>query len=120
MASTRPQRAQQVFQPPYGRAPLSSEAVLYSLWPENRRSGFERHAATFRARCLLHRRIHLGDDALLLLLVDFGVSLCRARTIGPPDVPRRQRVASRHPEARRDVLPRTLILRLFLGPDDLL
>src|ERR1700693_2946707 len=119
-ASERPRPAQRASPRRYGRAPRSSEAALSSLLLEDRCSGFERHAATFRTRCLLHRGIYLGDDALLLLLVRLGVTLSWTRAVGTTDVSGRQRVARRHPEPRRDVRPRTLILRLFLRPDDFL
>src|SRR6266478_1207251 len=103
-----------------GRAQLNSEAALSSLFLEDRCSGFDRHAAALHSRRMLHRRAHLVDDALLLLLVHFSVTLRGARAVGTSDIPRQQRVSGRHPQAWRHIRPRALVLRLLLCPDDFL
>src|SRR5687767_3494698 len=79
-------------------------------------SGFDHHAAALGARRLLHRGAHFSDDALLLLLVYLGVAFGRARAVRAADVASEQRIARRHPETRRHIGPRTLILRFLLHP----
>src|SRR5258706_13235553 len=101
-------------------APASPASVTAFLIVARRFSGFHCNTTPLRPRRLLHRRVHLFDDPLLLLLVHLGVTLPRPRAVGPPDIPRQQRVPRRHPKPRRRVRPRPLVLRLFLRPHDFL
>src|SRR2546421_7058779 len=82
-------------------AAIAALRIALFIVRSSRRSGLDRHPAALRPGRLLQRRIHLADDALLVLLVGFRVALGRAGTVRTTDVTREQRVARRHPQPWR-------------------
>src|SRR2546423_7051754 len=84
-------------------AAIAALRIALFIVGSSRRSGLDRHPAALRPGRLLQRRIHLADDALLLLLVGFCVALGRAGAIRTTDVAREQCVARRHPQPRRRI-----------------